>query len=267
MKHLRLIKRFALVFFRNSIQREIAFRADFFINLLNSVIALVVSVGGITIVFSKVQEINGWMYFEALTVTGMFLFIRSLRNLFIAPSLDALAGIYGELWRGGFDYTLLKPIPVQLYVSIRNWSPLVIIDIISSIVIITVAVYHVSLPITPLVLLKFLFAILISVIILYSIMLILASVAFWWLGTPMLWILDSLLETGRYPVKIYPVVFRNILTWVIPVGLIVSLPAETLLGSSNMVEIILGFIFAVVIYFIAAKFFKISVRKYSSASS
>ena len=248
-------------------QREIAFRADFFINMLNTIISLVVSVGGITIVFTKVQEINGWMYFEALTVTGMFLFIHSLRNLFIGPSLNALAGLDGELWRGGFDYTLLKPIPTQLYVSIRNWSPLVIIDMIISIVIITVAVYHVSPSITPLVLLKFSATILISLMILYSIMLILASVAFWWLGTPMLWILDSMLETGRYPVKIYPVVFRNILTWVIPVGLIISLPAEALLGSSDTVEIILGFVFAVVIYIIATKFFKMSVRKYSSASS
>lgn len=267
MKGLKVFARIANVFFKTSLQQEVAFRFDFIVKILNSILVVIGSVGGALIIFSKVDSINGWGFYETLAVTGMFMFIQSFKNLFLAPSLSSISGLGGELWTGSFDFTLLKPIPLQLYMSIKNWAPLTVIDLTVSLVIFGIAVSNMLGVITVSGVMMFIITLFISVVVLYSIMLILTSAAFWYLGTPLLWIFDSLMEMGRYPVKIYPMVFKNILTWVIPIGIIVTFPAEALLGKVGGLDILLAFIFAVVIYSISILFFKKSIKKYSSASS
>ncbi|MEM1486162.1 ABC-2 family transporter protein [Oscillospiraceae bacterium PP1C4] len=267
MGYVKSLKRLIGLFIKTSLQQDMAFRIDFAAKLLNTAVMLLGSVGGILILFSIKQQFNGWGFFETLTVTGIFMFIQSFKNLFISPSLTSISGLGGELWTGSFDYTLLKPLPTRFYISIRNWSPLSMLDIIISIVVICISVYNISVIQTAGNIISFVLCLLIALLVLYSIMLILASAAFWYLGTPLLWILDSLMELGRYPVKIYPALFQNLLTWVIPVGVMVSLPAEVLLGRAKITEIIGGMVLAVSLYFASVLFFRASLKKYSSASS
>lgn len=267
MKYIKLFARMAKVFIKTSFQQEVAFRFDFFIKLLNSSLVVIGSVGGALNIFSKVNVVNGWSFYETLAVTAIFMFIQSFKNLFLAPSFSSISGLGGELWTGSFDFTLLKPIPLQMYVSMKNWSPLTLIDLAVSLVILGIAVGNISSAITGMSIAMFVISLFISITILYSIMLILTAGAFWYLGTPLLWIFDSLMEMGRYPVKIYPYAFKNILTWVIPIGIIVTFPAEVLLGQLSILEGIGSAIFAIVIFIMATLFFKKSISKYSSASS
>lgn len=83
----------------------------------------------------------------------------------------------------------------------------------------------------------------------------------------MLWVLDSIMELGRYPVKVYPHAFCNILTWIIPIGIMITIPAEVLKGSVNVLEILFGFLLAITLYILAVIFLKKSIKKYASASS
>ncbi|BCJ94855.1 ABC transporter permease [Anaerocolumna cellulosilytica] len=267
MGNLKLINKVAKLHFKITLQQDMAFRIDFFGKLLNTILAVVGNIAGILILFSQVNTINGWGLYETLTVTGVFMFVQSLKNLVIAPSLSSISGLGGELWTGSFDFTLLKPLPTQLYISLRNWSPFSIIDVILSLIIMGISVFNISSNISVINILLFLFALLMGLVILYSVMLLMTSAAFWYLGTPLLWIFDSFMELGRYPVRIYPTFIKNILTWIIPVGLIVTVPAEALLGGIDLKRIIIGIIFAIIIYFISTKVFKISLKKYSSASS
>jgi len=249
------------------LQQDISFRFDFIVRLINTAISLAAGIGAIAIIFSKTHSVNGWDFYSTMAVTGMFMFIQSLKNLFIGPSLDSIAGLGGELWTGGFDFTLLKPVPTQLYISIRNWAPLTLIDLVISLIVIIYSFVHVYSDFSINSLLIFIIAIFSSLIILYSILLILSSLAFWYLGTPVLWIFNSVMETGRYPVRVYPFVFRFILTWIIPVGLIVSIPAEALMAKADVHEVLFGLVFGIVSYIAAVLFFKLSIKKYSSASS
>ena len=261
--YMNLIK----VFFMTSLQRDIAFRADFAAKLFNTAIMLAGSIGGLLIMFSAHKSFNGWGFYETLAVTGTFMLIQSLKELFISPSLSSISGMDGELWTGGFDYTLLKPVSTRFYISIRHWSPMAVFDIVISIIILSVALFESDSPKTIGNTAAFLAYLLIAMLILYSLMLLLASAAFWYLGTPLLWILNSLMALGRYPVKIYPVLFRNLLTWIIPVGVIVTLPAEILLGRSVVNEIAGGVVLGLILYAVAVIFFKSSLKRYSSASS
>ena len=142
-----------------------------------------------------------------------------------------------------------------------------VFDIIISIILLLISLFESESPKTIGSTAAFLAYLLVALLILYSLMLLLASAAFWYLGTPLLWILNSLMALGRYPVKIYPVLFRNLLTWVIPVGVIVTLPVEILLGRASTIEIAGGVVLGLILYAVAVMFFKASLKRYSSASS
>ena len=267
MNHLRTFKRLLGVFIRTSLQQEAAFRFNFFAKLLNTLIQLAGSLGSLLILFSVRTSIGGWSFCQILTVTGVFLLLQSVKNLFMTPSLSAVSGLGGELWTGEFDFTLLKPIPTQLYMSTKSWSLLSLPDIIISIVIIAIAVRGLDASPGAGTVLLFTAYLAVALLILYSIMLLLASAAFWYLGTPLLWILNSVIELGRYPVKIYPIVLKNLLTWVVPIGIMVTFPAEILLGTAGLTELCAGIVVAIVLFLAASGFLNVSLRKYSSASS
>lgn len=267
MKYIKYTLKTMSLFFKTSLKQIAIFRFDFFISVINSLLLVVGSVGGAIIVFNKVDTINGWDFYETLLVTAVFMFLQSIKNLFLAPSFSSISGLGGELWTGSFDFTLLKPLPVQYYISVKDWAPLTVFDTLISIVIFVIAIVEVKAALTIKGLILFVIMLIVALVILYSIMLILTAGAFWYLGTPLLWIFDSLMETGRYPVKIYPVVFKFILTWIIPIGVVVTFPAEVLMGQLNIFEILLSIVIAVGLFIISSIFFKKSVNKYSSASS
>jgi len=89
MHHLRLIKSFA----RASVQNELAYRANFWISLLHSLLNLGTGVLGVIVLFGQVETVHGWDFQATLALLGVYLTINALRNLFIGPSLDALSGM------------------------------------------------------------------------------------------------------------------------------------------------------------------------------
>jgi ABC-2 type transport system permease protein len=117
MTYLRLIDQFL----RASIQEEVSYRANFWINLLHSLLNLATGVLGIYVLFAQIEKLNGWGFPETLMVLGVYLTVQALRNLFIGPSLDALAGMDGEVWSGNLDFTLIRPVNIQFLASFRRW--------------------------------------------------------------------------------------------------------------------------------------------------
>jgi ABC-2 type transport system permease protein len=255
------------LFWKTSVQQETAFRGEVAAKLVDTLIGLAGSLGALWILFSARQTFNGWGLYETLTVTGMFLSLQGLRALFLTPSLAMLAGMDGELWDGRFDYTLLKPVPVRFHVSLRRWSPLALLDVALGVGVLVFALSRLGEAWQWERVLVFLGLLASGLVLMYALMLILASFAFWYLGTPLLWILDSVMELGRYPVRLYPPVFRHALTWGLPVGLMISLPVEALLGRAPGWELALAPVVAVLFSIVGVVVFRESLKRYASASS
>lgn len=72
---------------------------------------------------------------------------------------------------------------------------------------------------------------------------------------------------GRMPIDIYREPIRGLLTFVIPVGMMMSYPAKALLGLLSPVLIIYAFIFTISLLLLSLKAWNFAVRQYSSASS
>ncbi len=72
---------------------------------------------------------------------------------------------------------------------------------------------------------------------------------------------------GRFPVDIYKEPLRSILTFIIPVGIMVTLPAKVLMGAISISGSLLLFVFGLGFFYLSLRIWKYALRQYTSASS
>ncbi|MFM9329939.1 ABC transporter permease [Paenibacillus mesotrionivorans] len=263
MKELKLV----VTFIRMALQEESAYRLNFLLHLLKAVLELAGSIGGIWVLFRNNESLNGWTMPETLAVLGVYLLVQSVKNLVIGPSMNLLGGMDGEIEQGTFDYTLLRPVSKQFYVSLRKWSPWSVFHMAVSMGVIILALASMDKAVSWGALVIFAAALAVAIGILYSLMLFLSSMAFWYRGTYLLWIMEDLMQAGRYPMGMYPRFVRLALTWVFPLGFIVSVPSQALVQEPPLAALLAGAGIMAVLFIGASVFFTASLRKYTSASS
>jgi ABC-2 type transport system permease protein len=261
--YLHLIKLFA----GSSTQNEMAYRMNFWISLLNSILNLGTGVLGVLVLFGQVEKIRGWDQASTLAILGVYLIVGALQRLFIGPSLNSLAGMDGEVWSGKLDYTLIRPVDIQFLASFRYWQPLALIDLLFGGSVIMAAVWQMEQALTWERWIVFFASLSIGMITLYAILLIFAGLVFWSPGFLFTWIFDSLFQMGRYPVGLYPDWLQLVLTWIVPVGIITTVPAQALTGTLEAGEFISGAALSLLFLMGASIFFRYGLRRYASASS
>jgi ABC-2 type transport system permease protein len=263
MRYLRLIGRFV----RASAQQDLAYRANFLISLLHSVLNLGVGVVGVTVLFGQVEALHGWDLRGTLALLGVYLNVSALRGLFLGPSLDALAGMDGEVWTGRLDFTLLRPVDIQFLTSFRYWRLFSLTDLLLGMGVVGAALSLPGNPLTAGRLAAFAVSLAAGLTILYALLLGFAALVFWSPGFLFGWLFDGIFQMARYPVGIYPGWLRPALTWIVPVGLITTAPAEALTGDLALPTLLGSAGLASLMLIAASLLFRTGLRRYASASS
>lgn len=254
-------------FMRASFQEDAAYRTNFFISLLTSLLNLATGVLGIMVLFGQIDSVQGWTMASTLAILGVYLTVSAIRGLFIGPSFDSLSGMDGEIWSGAFDFTILRPVNTQFFASFRKWRLFALFDLLLGVGVLITAVIKLGVVLSLGKILFFLFMLALGMSILYAILLIFAALIFWSPGVLFTWVFDGLFQMARYPTNIYPGWLRMLLTWIVPVGVITTFPARALTDSITPVELIVSLLLAVVLLTAALILFKVGLRKYASASS
>jgi ABC-2 type transport system permease protein len=263
MYYLRLVG----AFIRLSIQQEMAYPVNFFISLMYSAFNLLTGIVGLVILFNQVQSVQGWTLASSLGLLGVYLIVGALRDLVFGPSFDILAGIGGEVWTGKFDFTMLRPVSLQFLTSFRYWRVFSFIDLFSGILIVCLAMGQLRNSLTPEHIGLFLIAIIASVTVLYAILLMFVSLIFWSPGFLFTWVFDGLFQMARYPVSLYPNWIRMVLMWIIPVGIMTTVPAQALSGDLPVWMLLSSVLIALILLIGASLLFRLGSKRYASASS
>jgi ABC-2 type transport system permease protein len=254
-------------FWRASLHEELAYRANFLLSLLHSLLNLATGAAGVWILFGQVESIRGWTFAGTLALLGVYLTAAALRRLFIGPSLEALAGMDGEIWTGQFDFTLLRPVDTQFLASFRRWRALALFDLALGLGVIGTAAWQMEAAPTLAALAAFTVALLAGIAILYAILLAFSALIFWSPGFLFTWLFDAVFQMARYPLGAYPSWVRLALTWVIPVGLITTVPAQALTGAATPLGLVGVVGLAATMTLAASLLFRRGLRRYHSASS
>lgn len=251
-------------FIRASLQEAVAYRANFWISLLHASLNFATGVLGLLVLFGQVEQIRGWDLPAALALLGVYLTLGGLRSLVFGPSLDSLAGLDGDVWSGQLDTTLLQPVSTQYLASLRRWQPLALLDLLPGLTLVGVAVWQLRLELTVAGAAAFLLILGAALFILYALLLAAAALIFWAPGVLFTWIFDSVFQMARYPLGLYPGWVRLLLTWVIPVGLITTVPAEALTGRLDGGLFVATVALALLLTLAASLLFRRALTRYES---
>ena len=241
------------------------YRANFFVQLLNSVLELITGLGGLFLVFYHTDTLGGWGPNELLAVMGVYMLIGSWIAVAVEPNMwQLMRGIE----RGDLDYTIVKPADTQLLVSFTQIQIWKLIDIVLAFIVLGFAMARLGAEVGWLDAVYFAVALLSGAAILYSLYLLISTTAFWLVRSwSILRMFQSFYQTGRWPVGIYPGWLRFGLTFIVPVAFAVTVPAEALTGRLTLDTLGLVVGIAVIAFIAARLFWQYGLRNYSGASA
>jgi ABC-2 type transport system permease protein len=251
------------LFWGAAIASELEYRVNFFIATLTSLGNLAGSLFGLFLFYRTGYTFSGWSWEAALIVLGIFTLLQGFSATFLASNLNR---IVRHVQEGTLDFILLKPIPSQFWLSTHTLSPWGLPDLIFGCIIIGYAGKRLGVGINGYLLgvLPLLF----SFVILYSLWFMLGSMSIWFVKIYNVTdVLRGLLEAGRYPIAAYPTAYRFFFTFVMPVAFLTTVPAQVLLGRSEISWLIGAAILAVLLFFVSTWFWRFALRFYTSASS
>jgi ABC-2 type transport system permease protein len=255
----------AYTYLRVGILNELQYRVNFFIQILQSLIALVVGLIGLWLVFDHTTDLNGWTQPELLAVMGVFILMGGLIRAAIQPNMMRLLD---DVQQGTLDFALTKPVDAQVIVSVREFRLWQVVDVILGLGVVVAAVLRLESRFTLPDLLGFLIALALGGVMIYCFWLMLTSTAFWIIRVyELVNLFEGLYAAGRWPVSIYPNWLRFGLTFLIPVAFAVTVPAEALTGRLTPLTLLGAGLLAAGLFLLARLVWRLGVRNYSGASA
>lgn len=258
-KYLKVWWRFAV----NSIQTQMMVRWALGIFLFGKALRFIIFGLFIWVLLYKTQSLAGYTFHQTMFFYLSFNLVDILAQL-----------IFREVYRfrptvvsGTFDFYLIKPYNA-LFRALTSGPDL--LDFISLVPLIGAIIYFMgALQITSFInVLIFILLILSGFLIATAFHILVLSLAV--VTTEIdhaILLYRDVTNMGRFPVDIYREPLRGILTFAVPVGVMMTFPAKALIGILSLGLIIYSLIFSVAFFYISIMIWKFSLKHYSSASS
>ena len=261
MRTLKLLSAFLKV----NVQLALAYRADTLVNILLNIMWLGWELLSLSIIFNNTETIGGWGFGELIALLGVFRLVHTLMIALIWPNTEKFNQSIRD---GSMDYTLLQPINSMFLVTFSRITIWRIWDLVLAIVLIMVGINMSGDITTPLNILTFVLLTISGAFVIYSLWIVLIALTFWFTKFDNnVTILQALLDAGRYPVTVYPVWLRIIVTFIIPVAVATTIPLQALRGELNISRILMFIVISIASFFVASRVWKAGLKRYSGASS
>ena len=255
------------IMLRNSLIREMSFKANFLLWMLVEVLWFVGQIVFFSIIFGNVDRIGDWTKWEVVLLIGTHQMISQLFQAFFFTNVAAVP----ELVRTGkLDSLLVLPVDSQFAVSTKQFGLDSVVNAAVGGVVVGVALSKLGVVPTPMSILLYIIAIGFGIAVHYSIMLSLAAVSFWIVRAQgLVYGYFNFLNIARYPDAIFPRLFKIIFGWIVPVVIVANIPARLLIKSFGqpgplMFQLVVA---STVVFCLSRGFWSFALRRYSSASS
>jgi ABC-2 type transport system permease protein len=253
------------LFLRIGALNELQYRANFFVQIFQSAIALLTGLAVLALVFSHTPELNGWTQAELLAVMGVHILMGGAIATSIQPNMQKLME---DVQRGTFDFVVIKPEDAQVLSSVREvriWSA---VDILVGFVVLGVAISLLGAGVGLGSAVAFAIALLIGGLLIYCFWLIITTGVFWFVRMgEIAELFEGVYQSGRWPVTIYPGWLRISLTYIVPIAFAVTVPAQAVTGRLTLDTLAIAAGFAVLLLLFTRWFFRFGMQRYAGASA
>ena len=247
-----------------SVRQEMAFRLDFVFSLLVTAAGVASGLAALGIVFTWSDRLGGWLRGEAIVLLGTFQLITVVLNSFIAPSLQWFGD---QVKNGALDDVLLKPAPSLVLATLGRCSPLGLVHL--AVALATVALGLADLGAAPSAgaVLGWLWLIGVGVTVTWAVRVLTACVTLWFPSVGLDVVFTSFWQLARYPVSIYREPLPFVLTYVVPVAFISTVPARALTRGADLELLGWSALVALGSILVVRHFWDQGLRRYTSATS
>jgi ABC-2 type transport system permease protein len=251
-------------FFISSFARELEFRANFIAKVGQNIIWLGFFILILLVVYGKTDSVAGWNRGHAFVLAATCFFMNAVfQALFMS-----LIEIPEQVRKGTLDFVLTKPIDTQFWVSTRKFNFDQIGTLLAGVVMIVFGAISANIHANLLQWLAYVVLVFASTAIFYSFNLMLMTTGIWLVRVDNLWVLgDTVMQVARYPLDIYSSGLRAILTFVVPLAFLATIPARQLKDGFDPGMLALGLGWTLAFVLLSRWFWNYALKHYGSASS
>jgi ABC-2 type transport system permease protein len=259
------VLRLLSAFLKVNVQMSLAYRADTVVNILLNLMWLGWELLSLSIIFSNTETVGGWDFGELIALLGVFRLVHTLMIALIWPNTEKFNQSIRD---GSMDYTLLQPINSMFLVTFSRITVWRAWDLVLAVILIVVGINLGGGTTTPWNVLSFILLTISGAVIIYSLWIVLIALTFWFTKFDNnVTILQALLNAGRYPVTVYPVWLRILVTFIIPIAVATTVPLQGLRGDLTFSRVLMFTAIGAVSFLIASQVWKAGLKRYSGASS
>lgn len=247
---------------KNSFLRDFNSRLGLFLLLLGKIVRFTIFAVFLFYLLSGIDNLAGYNREQVI-----FIFLTF--NLIDILSQFLLREVYRfrpQIISGDFDLVLVKPIRPLFRVAFGGAD---FIDFLTIPPLLCAIVYFGN-QLNPNILevMVYIFLIANGLILAISFhILMLAFAVFTMELDSVLWLFRELLNLGKIPLEVYRQPLRTALVYLLPVAIMIALPAKALMGLSSPKEMLISVFVTAVFLLISLKFWGYSLSRYTSASS
>jgi ABC-2 type transport system permease protein len=251
---------------RNSVTRELGFKANFLLWLVVEFIWFGLQLAFITVIYSQTENIGDWTKWQVVMLVGASHLIQQLFQAFLLVNCGQLAEL---VHTGKMDFYLLFPANTRFLVSARHIDLGGFISAASGLAVMMYAGRQLHATPTAMQAMGFVALCLAGITIHYSIMFLMATCSFWTLRAQgLIMAYYNLFSLTRVPDAAFAGTARAIFTLFIPVLLVANVPVKVLLGKMNSAtDVALLIAMSVGCFLLSTAVWRAALRRYSSASS
>lgn len=260
--YIRIWKRLTLSSFQTSFTSQIGA----IIFTIGKIIRFIFFLLLVLLIVTKTKALAGYNLNQSLIFYLTFNVIDSLTQLLFRD----VYRFREKIVSGDFDLTLSKPSSPLFRILLGGTDPLDLIAIIPYLIllIIFITFFATESFFSPLFLIYYFILIINSLIIAASFHIFVLSLGI--LTTEIdhsIMIYRDLTSMGRFPIDIYKEPLRGFITFIIPVGMMMTFPPKALFGLLSPAIIVLSGAIGMSFLFLSLKLWRFSLSQYSSASS
>ena len=252
------------------VRSRLQYRLSFSVMCIAIIVGEACMLGLLGALLAKFGTVNGWTWTEVAFLYSLGTLAYSLMRL-LGSQLDDFDRY---IVRGEMDIVLVRPLPPLFYILASRVELIHLSRLLTSIVIFIVVFHLTHLRWTISVAFFTLTTIFSGGIIMFTFMLISATVALWTTKSGKLTdiLTGASKEAATFPISIYPLAVRLLLTFILPVAFVTYYPAQRLLHKDEFLGMPEYFQFgapvvAVILLSFSYVLWRIGLQRYHSTGS
>ncbi|WCJ58559.1 ABC-2 family transporter protein [Fontisphaera persica] len=266
---LQRLARYAALYaamWRNSLIREMGFKTNFLLWIVVELLWFALQITFFLVLYTHTEAIGTWTRWQVVMLVGASHFIQ---QVFTALFLNNCVQLSEHVRTGRLDFLLLLPVNTRFVVSLRHVDLGSFVNAATAVVVMGYAARQLGLSPTVAELAGFGVLLVAGILIHYSLMYMLACISFWTVRAQgIVWSYYNLFNLARFPDEAFRGLFKVAFTYALPVLLVVNVPVKMLVDKLRSPwELLLLLGMSLLLLWISEKFWRLSLRHYTSASA